>query len=239
MAVIEALAWLLAFLPAALLLWFTIEVLAGLRPLESLQEHGGQPPRTTVLIPAHNEEGGIAGTLASLGTAPWLHILVVADNCMDQTAALARQAGAEVIERREPALRGKGFALAYGRDHLAGKAMDERPEAVVVLDADCRTDQASVTLLAQHALLHEGPVQARNLLTTDGSASPLTQISNFAMLVKNLVRARGLQRIGGGIPLFGTGMAFPWPIFSEAELATDHLVEDMQLALNWRGKACG
>lgn len=59
----------------------------------------------------------------------------------------------------------------------------------------------------------------------------MVQISNFAMLVKNVVRARGLERIGGGIPLFGTGMAFPWKIFADAPLATGDAVEDMRLAL--------
>jgi hypothetical protein len=45
------------------------------------------------------------------------------------------------------------------------------------------------------------------------------------------VRARGLYRLGGGITLFGTGMAFPWAIFAQAELATSEPVEDLRLAL--------
>lgn len=230
---LEALAWLLAGIPAALLLWFTLEVGAGLKPLGRRPPTGDRPPRTIILIPAHNEQAGIAATLDTLQPLPdWLQVLVVADNCTDSTAAVARRAGAEVAERHDTSRLGKGYALAHGRDHLAQRPTAERPEAVVVLDADCRTDQASVLVLAQQAVSRQAPVQARNLLTSDGNASALTQISNFAMLVKNLVRARGLQRIGGGIPLFGTGMAFPWPIFAGARLATDHLVEDMQLALD-------
>lgn len=52
------------------------------------------------------------------------------------------------------------------------------------------------------------------------------------MLIKNLVRARGLMRIGKGIPLFGTGMAFPWPMFDKLELASGALAEDLELGLN-------
>jgi hypothetical protein len=57
-------------------------------------------------------------------------------------------------------------------------------------------------------------------------------VSNFAFLLKNRVRQRGLQRIVGGVHLTGTGMAFPWPIFREAELATSNIVEDLNLGLS-------
>lgn len=246
---LSALAWLLAAPAIALLGWFTLEILLGLRPLPAPFITARRTPRTAVLIPAHNEALGIGETLRHLhATDPAITILVVADNCTDDTADAARAAGAEVIERHDPVRRGKGFALAFGRDYLAQLPHAKQPEVVVVLDADCRTDEASVALLAKESLRLSGPVQARNLLvapptrpsaltgakgteTPVNHPSPLTQLSNFAMLVKNLVRARGLQRVGGGIPLFGTGMAFPWPLFATAQLATDHLVEDIQLAL--------
>ncbi len=76
------------------------------------------------------------------------------------------------------------------------------------------------------------PVQASNLLSAPPDAAPIVQISNFAMLIKNSVRARGLYRLGGGIPLFGTGMAFPWSIFHRAPLASADVVEDLRLSLD-------
>src|SRR3546814_20308483 len=73
-----------------------------------------------ILVPAHDEADSIAPTVAALAAAaPGARILVVADNCGDATAALAREAGADVIERRDLSKRGKGFALAFGRDYLA------------------------------------------------------------------------------------------------------------------------
>ncbi len=186
-----------------------------------------------ILIPAHDEENGIGGTLRHVLHDTGLHgrVLVVADNCQDNTAQVARDAGARVIERSDAARRGKGYALAFGRDHLASQAQAEKPDVVLVLDADCRMDADSIALLAREAYRLQAPVQARNLLRSDPSTTPLAQISNFALLIKNLVRARGLYRLGGGIPLFGTGMAFPWAIFRDADLATDAVVEDMRLAL--------
>lgn len=87
-------------------------------------------------------------------------------------------------------------------------------------------------MLATAAFDLERPVQSANLLASPQSAPALEGISNFAMLVKNLVRARGLMRLGGGITLFGTGMAFPWPLFSQLDLASAALAEDLELGLH-------
>ena len=229
------LAWIIALPPIIALGWFTLEILLGLKRLIRA-EPGGPLPRTTILIPAHDEETTIARTLSGLLDAiaeeTAMSILVVADNCSDATARIAREHGVNVVERSDAERRGKGYALAHGRDHLASLPADERPEAVIVLDADCRSDRASLALLARQAHALQVPVQASNLLASHPGAPPMVQISNFAMLVKNLVRARGMNRIGGGITLFGTGMGFPWPIFATAALASGDLVEDMKLALD-------
>lgn len=58
------------------------------------------PARVTVVIPAHNEEATLGGTLASLrdqSRAPD-HVVVVADNCVDGTRDVAHAAGCTVIE---------------------------------------------------------------------------------------------------------------------------------------------
>ena len=62
--------------------------------------HPVAPPRVVILVPAHNEEQGIAATLRSLlaQTRPPDRILVAAYNCSDRTAEIARTCGAEVIE---------------------------------------------------------------------------------------------------------------------------------------------
>src|SRR6185436_16232635 len=66
-----------------------------------------------VLVPAHNEGSGLLPTIANIQSqlGPGDRLLVVADNCSDDTAAVARQNGAEVVERTDPTRLGKGFAL--------------------------------------------------------------------------------------------------------------------------------
>jgi len=225
---LTAFVWLCAVLPSLALLYFSAEVLFGLRPLPRRQAIAADVD-LAVIIPAHDEALLIAGTVDALRqqVGPTTRIIVVADNCSDATADLARAAGATVIERSDAAQRGKGFALAYARDFLASSP----PDAVFILDADCRVSNGSVEAMARHAVAVGEPVQSINLLTAPAGASPMVLVSNFAMIIKNLVRARGLYRIGGGITLFGTGMAFPWRIFAQAELATSEAVEDLKLAL--------
>ena len=72
-------------------------------------------PRLLVVIPAHDEEANVAATVASCLDSSYdpsrFHVCVIADNCTDDTAFQARQAGAEVFERTDDTRRSKGYAL--------------------------------------------------------------------------------------------------------------------------------
>lgn len=203
--------------------------LAG--PLISAQPN--LPVRTTILMPAHNEEVVIAATLdALMPTLPnGFDVLVVADNCSDATAALSRKSGAEVTERNDKNRRGKGYALAHGQDVL--KARADAPEVVLVLDADCSIDAASLRLLSVTAQVVSHPVQALDLLSVppDQESTKLA-FSTFAVVMKNLVRAKGMAHLGQFCQVMGTGTAFPWSIFAKATLASGHIVEDMELGVS-------
>lgn len=229
--VLALIAWALALALAIPLMIFAVEVAVGLHGSDKrCASAAGR--RVTILIPAHDEASGIAGTLAALRavSGPEVAVLVVADNCSDDTAAVARAARVEVIERAEPVARGKGYALAFGRDHIARSA--NPPEVVIVLDADCRLAPGSIEALAAAATqVPARPAQAINLIAPALDASPMTQISGFAMVVKNLYRSRGMTRLGGAALLTGTGMAFPWPLFASAQLASGALVEDLGLGI--------
>ncbi len=219
--------WVLTAPPTLLLGYFALETALGLRRMRH-RETGVADRRAAVLIPAHDEAEVIGGTVAALrSSAPGARIVVVADNCIDDTAGRARPAGAEVIVRNDTAARGKGHGLAFGRDHLRANP----PDAVIVLDADCRIDAGGVARLAERACGGSNPVQAANLMVGGAGEGPQVAISNFAMMVKNLFRARGMMRLGGGGLLFGTGMAFPWSLFERLPLATSDSTEDIRLGL--------
>lgn len=209
-------------------LFFVAEVAAGL-PRSRARHWPAAGGRTTIIIPAHDEEQVIGRTLAGLNAAAGadFDILVIADNCSDRTAELARGSGVDVVDRHDASRRGKGFALAFARDHLSANP----PARVMVLDADCRTDRESLEALAGACQMIAAPAQAINLLEPAPAAGPLVQVSSFAFLIKNLVRQRGLQRLVGSVHLTGTGMCLPWPLFSQADLATASIVEDVRLGI--------
>ncbi len=187
-------------------------------------------PNVAVLVPAHNEAAGIEATLAAL--LPQLdssdRAIVIADNCSDRTAEIARAVGATVLERQDLTRRGKGYALDFGLRALES----DPPDVVVVVDADCRVEPGAIDRISRLAAASGKPVQALYLMEQPPSPSPKDAVSALAFLVKNLVRPQGLARLGLPCLLTGTGMAFPREVIGMVSLASGNIVEDMQLGLD-------
>jgi cellulose synthase/poly-beta-1,6-N-acetylglucosamine synthase-like glycosyltransferase len=217
----------LAALPVAVLL---LQSLMAFARGEPAPVPTGRRPRIAVLVPAHNESGGILATLDSL--RPQLvdgdRILVVADNCSDDTAAVAARAGAQVRERYSADQRGKGYALDFGVRCLA----EDAPEVVIIVDADCIVAPCALDRLARTAQQLGVPVQALYLMHAPAGSGPMKKIAEFAWLVKNLVRPLGYARLGLPCQLMGSGMAFGWDLLSTASLAKGHIVEDLKLGMD-------
>jgi cellulose synthase/poly-beta-1,6-N-acetylglucosamine synthase-like glycosyltransferase len=224
------LVWTVLLVIPVLILFMEVLVGAPGRRDTGLSLPAAASPRIAVLVPAHDESIGIVPTLEAvkMGIGTSDRLLVVADNCGDDTAHVARNAGAEVIERFDRENRGKGYALDFGVRHL------ERgpPEVVVVVDADCRIDADSLHHIADLAKKTGRPVQALYLMRAPVELGLGGRMAEFAWRVKNLARPFGLHRMGLPCQLMGTGMAFPWAVLSQARLASGHIVEDLQLGLD-------
>jgi len=210
---------------------FAIEVMAGVRAQGTAASRERRRPGTTaVLIPAHNEASVIEETLRRL--VPQLQtgdrLLVVADNCDDDTADIARSAGADVFERSDTTRRGKGYALDAGLRQLA----QSPPDVVVIVDADCIAGPGSISELATLCAETQRPVQAQYLMVAPPDAGIGLKIAEFAFVIKNKVRPLGLRRLGLPCQLTGSGMAFPWALIQTADLAHGHIVEDMKLGVD-------
>ena len=91
--------------------------------------------------------------------------------------------------------------------------------------------RSAIARLADSAWRHGAAVQASYLFRPRAGTAAVVAISNFAMLVKNLVRQRGGRRLGAPALLTGSGMAFPWALFERLELATGHIVEDLMMGV--------
>jgi len=184
-----------------------------------------------ILMPAHNEADIIKQSLSGLlqqAVAPG-SIILVADNCTDATAEIARGFGVTVIERFNDQQRGKGFALDYGLTYLKNH---DHPEVLIVLDADCEIDSSSLGRLIAKCLQTSQPVQALYLMHQYANLSLKRRVAGFAWLVKNKLRPLAMNKLGFPVTLTGTGMAFPWWVFSEINVAHGNIVEDMQLGID-------
>ncbi len=216
------------FIPIAVLF---IECSAAFLPGRGETWDTGVPrPRVAVLLPAHNEASCISATIETL--LPQLtdqdRLVVIADNCSDETAEIARGFGATVIERIDPVRRGKGYALDYGLRFIEA----DPPAVVVMADADCIVHQGAIDRIARLADAVSRPIQSTYLMERPANPGPNDAVSALAFMVKNVVRPRGLDRLGQPCLLYGTAMAFPWSVIAHAPLANSNIVEDMQLAVD-------
>ena len=144
-----------------------VAFLPGIKPA---YRRGAAKASVAILIPAHNEEAELGQTLAAL--LPQLRsgdrVLVVADNCDDTTADIARRAGDEVVERRDFRRRGKGYALDFGMRVLAANP----PDILVMVDADCCVHEGAIDMLVGQVIATGHPAQACYLLEQPIRAAP-------------------------------------------------------------------
>ena len=221
-------------LPALLTwVWFS-EVGAGYYALRKgracpVAASGKLSHSTTVLIPAHDEGAGILPTICDVQAQlrPNDGILVVADNCTDDTAAIVQAAGVEVAIRTDPARRGKGYALEFGVRQLVVNP----PDVVVIMDADCRLGDNALRHLSDSAMASGRPVQSAYFMLAPEDAPSVKGVNLFAWRIKNWVRPLGLKLYGLPTQLFGTGMAFPIDLLLDRDLGNSRLAEDTALGI--------
>jgi cellulose synthase/poly-beta-1,6-N-acetylglucosamine synthase-like glycosyltransferase len=216
----------LALIPTTVLV---LEIVAALLPPDQVKGKTGLSPSMVILVPAHDEAAQIEATVLALKKelGPRDRLIVVADNCEDATASLAREAGAQVIERIDASHLGKGFAISYAVSYLESFP----PDVVVLVDADCQIERGRLASLADLAQQYGVPIQSDYLLTAPPTSGRLASINAFAVLVRNRVRLLGLQRLAGVCHLTGSGMAVPWSILRAAPSAKENLVEDLVIGL--------
>ncbi|HEX6688733.1 MAG TPA: glycosyltransferase family 2 protein [Solirubrobacterales bacterium] len=181
----------------------------------------------TILIPAHDEEEGIAATLTALARCDYpeglRRTIVIADNCGDRTAQRAIAAGAEVWERRDPDRRGKGHALIWAFGRLDAEVPEGR--GVVVLDADCIPSPNLLRAVDERLRGGAHALQA-DYVVGNPEASHASALRFGAFALMNTVRFQGKQQLGLSCGLVGTGMAFSRDLLRRRPWTTTGLTED-------------
>ena len=188
--------------------------------------------RFALLVPAHDEEALLPRLLRSASATDYpsdrLDVYVVADNCTDRTAVVAREGGARVYERFDDTERGKGYALRWllGRIGEAG----ERYDAFVVVDADSVVDRDFFGRMDARLEAGSQVVQAYYTVLNVG-ASPLAALRYTALTAVHYLRPLGRTALGLSCGLKGNGMCFSAPVLERFGWDWFTLAEDVEFHL--------
>lgn len=223
--------------------------LAGM--LKSSKSRTDIPPaqhhhRFAVLVCAHNEETVVGQIVQNLNKLDYpkdrYDVMVICDNCSDNTADVVRANGAIAMERINPYKKGKGHALEWMFDNLwvmeyKGNAYD----AVVVLDADNLVNAQFLTIA--NAKLHEGhEVVQAYLDSKNPSDNWITKSYAYSYWSTNRIYQLARQSIGLSAQLGGTGMILRTSVLKEMGWGSTSLTEDLEFTARYvlkTGKGIG
>ena len=222
---------LLAICAAALLLPALSDLLSmarrALRPAVRVPEASAHP-RLLVLVPAHNEELLIETCVRSLCSQRYpsahLSVVVIADNCTDSTAAIARSAGATCLERSNLELKGKPRAIEWALEQIDYSSY----EAVVIVDADTVVDPDFASHIARVPNLRQKAVQAYHGVRNPGD-SALTRMAAVFAAGRYEFEFPLKSAVGLNVPLMGNGMCIGTDVLAERGWTAFSICEDWEL----------
>ncbi len=211
---------------AAYLLLLTFAALLSRR---TVPPPGPSTRRFAVLVPAHDEEVVIGRLLRSLAALDYprerYDVCVVADNCTDRTAEIAREFGARVFERYDAVEKAKGFALRWLLTQLT-----ERYDAFVVLDADSVVEPNLLRAVDARLVAGSQVVQAYYSVL-NASDSAVAGLRYAALAALHYVRPLGRSALGFSVGLKGNGMCFSAPVIERFGWDWFTLAEDVEFHL--------
>jgi cellulose synthase/poly-beta-1,6-N-acetylglucosamine synthase-like glycosyltransferase len=194
--IIAAIFWAMLGLLVAPLSYLYLQAWGSLRRVTPVVPRKQPSSRFLIAIPAHDEETVIAATVRHLlaqNYPPALYsVHIVADHCTDQTAQIARQAGATAHERNDGPRTGKGAALSWLLDRVLE---EEQPDAVIIIDADTQVDPDFLGIMDARLVLGDQAIQGNHKIRNpnDGWFPALT----WAMyLVDNRFQNLGRSNLG-------------------------------------------
>ena len=188
--------------------------------------------RFMAIIPAHNEAAVVANLVESLKNQDYpkdlYDIYVIADNCTDKTAEIARDAGAIVYERFDENKKTKGYALNW---FLGQKIEENAPyDAFCIFDADNVADKNFLKAMNKKLCQGENVVQGyRDIKNpTDNWIT-----AGYAIFYWMMNRFYHLARYNLGLsPLLnGTGFMVRFDIIKPTGWDTKTLTEDIEFSL--------
>ncbi len=195
-------------------------------------KHAAPKNTFAIVVCAHDEAAVIEPLVTNLGELEYprelYDIFVVADNCSDNTAAIARNAGATVFERFNKEEVGKGYAMGWMFDHIY--EMDRKYDAIAIFDADNLVHPDFLAEMNDHLEAGESVIQGYlNAKNPEDSWVAGTFAIAFWMVDHMWHLAK--YNVGLSTALGGTGMVIRTEILQQYGWECDGLTEDMEFSL--------
>lgn len=180
-----------------------------------------------LLIPAHNEEVIIENLFQSIRKIKYnsshFKVIVIADNCVDKTAAITTRNNYDVMERDDPSKKGKGFAIEWA---LAKINLDEF-DAVIILDADNSIDRYFLRGMNEVISRGANAIQCYNDLANPNESS-FTRIIHLSRVVNNELYHHAKYKLGLSSYLMGNGMCFTSSLLKKHRWSASTIAEDYE-----------
>ncbi len=224
----QALIWiLLIYWIYQLIISFCALIKIREKPLLTNKKH-----KFMAIIPAHNEENVVGNLVKSLNELDYpkelYDVYVIADNCTDKTAEIAKKEGAIVYERFDEKRKTKGYALNWFLDKKIKENVDY--DAFCVFDADNLVDKNFLNAMNKKLCQGETVVQGYKDIKnpTDSWIS-----SGYALFYWTQHKFYQLARYNAGLsPLMnGTGFMVKFDLIKDTGWNTKTLTEDIEFSL--------
>jgi len=160
-------------------------------------------------------------------------VLVIADNCSDGTATIARQQGATVVERQDPDKKSKGHAIKFLIDRLQESGQFAQLDAIVVIDADTTVSTGLLLTFAGSIEAGQDWIQCFYSVANPDT-SWRTRLMAYAFCLFNGVTPLGQSVLGLSAGFKGNGMCFSTRSLQRVPWRSFGLVEDMEYSWNVR-----
>lgn len=188
--------------------------------------------RFAILVPAHNEEKIISKTIYSLSALIYpkklYDVFVIADNCDDNTADIARSLGVNVLERSHKTRKGKGYALRWAFNRLLNT--DEDYDALLVVDADSLISGNYLEVMNYYLEKGSDVIQSNDqVLPEPGNWS--VEATQIGFLLYNYVKPLGRKVLNFNMGLRGNGMCFRAEVLKKIPWKAWSLTEDVEYGM--------
>jgi len=221
----------LLLLPYLLLLLATAVAAVFTRRSPGPRPEDAPQSRFLIVIPAHDEESGIARTVQSCRSVAYPEslcgVVVIADNCADRTAAVAAGAGARVVERFDAEKKSKGYAIEYLIEKLVASGEFDALDALVIVDADTTIDAGLLRAFDRDLRRGRDWIQCYYTVANP-EQSWRTRLMTYAFSLFNGVLPLGLNALGASASFRGNGMCFSTRGLRRTPWRAHGLVEDIE-----------